>query len=213
MILENYKNEQRWKDFATNARESVQNLVPEDLGIDFAKSWLLTEKGGNNVVEFQTILSVDFIDESNVVSSVIEEGSFVSYNKVALPVQIVMTVVLDGTKTIQQKSLETLRELKNTTRLLQVITPFEAYPDMNLTALRYSRTTERGSTQTVVDLVLQEVRQTVVQVAKSNRMTKASSVKNASSVSKATTGKVEVKTVSSNDGLLKKAMGFIGMDA
>ena len=116
MIFDNYQ------DLLENARDYAQNLVPVDLGFDFGSRWALVAlTSGQNgqsasfrqVFKFQTIISLDFVDESNVVTSIIENGSFVSYNKVPLPAQIVMTVALDGMESEQQTTLDAIRAAKN----------------------------------------------------------------------------------------------------
>lgn len=207
-----------YKDQIANLADSAKELIPMDLNLEVTKSWLLTTGDGKNIVELQTILSADFTNESNVVASIIENGSFVSYNKVDLPVQIVLTVVLDGLRYQQQESIETLRKFKSSTDLLQVITPFETYENMNLTGLRYSRTVERGAMQTVIDLVLQEVRQVNVQVDTTQPMASASLVKNASVVKPANVGKVDAQTLAEKgknavSKALRKVNDFIGVDA
>ena len=214
MIFDDYQ------DIQNNARSYLESLVPVDFGIDFGRRWaLVTLTDGQNgqsasyreVFAFQTILSVDFVDESNVVTSIIEEGSFVSYNKVPLPAQIVMTVVLDGMESEQQSTIQALRQAKNSTDFFEVVTPFETYSNMNITGLRYSRTVDRGATRTIMDLVLQEIREVSV-ITRS--MSSPKQVKNASSVSAQNIGKVDAKTPSVDvSSLLRENVGFIGGDA
>lgn len=214
MIFDDYQ------DIQKNAQDYLASLVPVDFGIDFGRRWALVSltSGGNGqsasyrqVFAFQTILSVDFVDESNVVTSIIEEGSFVSYNKVPLPAQIVMTVVLDGMESEQQSTIQALRQAKNSTDFFEVVTPFETYSNMNITGLRYSRTVDRGATRTIMDLVLQEIREVSV-ITRS--MSSPKQVKNASSVSSQNIGKVDAKTPSVDvSSLLRENVGFIGGDA
>lgn len=196
MIFDNYQ------DLLENARDYAQNLVPVDLGFDFGSRWALVAlTDGQNghsasfrqVFKFQTIISLDFVDESNVVTSIIENGSFVSYNKVPLPAQIVMTVALDGMESEQQTTLDAIRTAKNSTDIFSVVTPFETYDNMNITGLRYSRTAEKGATRTFLDITLQEIRQVHVQTSS---MGSAKQVKNAGSVRAENIGKVNAKTPS-----------------
>lgn len=190
MIFQNYQ------DQLANAAQSLQSLVPLDLGYEYNNGWAILTSDNKNLVPLQTILAAEFTDDSNVATSIIEKGSFISYNKVPLPVQIVLTVVLDGMQSEQQQSIETLRKIKNSTDLVSVITPFETYSDMNITGLRYSRTVDRGASRSVIDLVLQEIRQVEVQTA---RMSKPSQVKNATATTKQNVGKVAAPTLSTVD--------------
>lgn len=205
---------QDYQDVLNNTKDYLASLIPVDLGLDFGRRWALVTlaQDGDKVAErrafeFQTILSVDFVDESNVVTSIIEEGSFVSYNKVPLPAQIVMTVVLPGTESQQQTIIQSLRNAKNSTDRFLVVTPFECYANMNITALRYSRTVDRGATRTVMDLVLQEIREVSV-ITRS--MSSAKQVKNASSVVEEAVGKVVSKVPSVDVGaVLRENVGTV----
>ena len=208
---------QDYQDIQKNARDYLQSLVPVDFGLDFGRRWALValtsgKKGESasfrQAFEFQTILSLQITDESNVVTSIIENGSFVSYNKVALPAQIVMTVVLDGMESEQQTMIQALRLAKNSTDVFLVVTPFETYANMNITGLRYSRTVDRGATRTIMDLILQEIREVSVVT---EQMSEPKQVKNATSVKEKMVGKIESKIPSIDVGsVLRENVGTVG---
>nr|DAH90087.1 MAG TPA: hypothetical protein [Caudoviricetes sp.] len=181
----------QYQDRIANVADSLDNLIPVDLGIDLVSQWAIVDQSMKQIVPIQTILRMDIADESNVVTSIIENGSFVSYNKVPLPSQIQMTVILDGLQNEQQTSLETLKKFRQGTDNVQIITPYETYVNMNLTAVRISRTAERGASRTFVDLTFEEIREVSVQTA---RFSNESQVKNASSVSQQNVGKVAATT-------------------
>ena len=191
--------------------DSLTQALPIDLRLNFGRRWALIDDSQNVAFDFQTILSMEFADDSNVVTSIIENGSFVSYNKTELPTRISMTVVLNGTESVQQTTLTSLRAAKNSTDVFSVVTPFETYDNMNITALRYSRTVDRGATRTILDIVLQEIREVSVITQK---MTQASQVKNATAVKTEKIGKIETKTPKINvSEIISKNTGSIIGDA
>ena len=208
---------QDYQDILNNAQDYLQSLVPVDFGLDFGRRWALvaltsgengTSASFRQAFEFQTILSLQITDESNVVTSIIENGSFVSYNKVALPAQIVMTVVLDGMESEQQTMIQALRLAKNSTDVFLVVTPFETYANMNITGLRYSRTVDRGATRTIMDLILQEIREVSVVT---EQMSEPKQVKNATSVKEKIIGKIESKIPTVDVGsVLRENVGTVG---
>ena len=202
---------QDYQDIINNVEDSLKNALPIDLGLNFGRRWALIDDSQNVAFDFQTILSMEFADDSNVVSSIIENGSFVSYNKTDLPARISMTVVLNGMESVQQTTLTALRSAKNSTDVFSVVTPFETYVNMNITALRYSRTVDRGATRTILDIVLQEIREVSVITQK---MSQASQVKNATSVITENIGKIDVKIPKvSVSKILSENVGSIVGDA
>lgn len=205
---------QDYEQLGQNVLQSLKDMVPIDLGIDFTKAWSIIDpmaQGSKPIVSFQTILSVEIVDDSNVANTVIEDGSFVSYNKVERPSQIQISLILEGLQDQQQKDLETLRSFKASTVNVTVVTPFESYPNMNITGIRVNRTSDQGASQTFVDIILQEIREVTVQTA---RMTRSSQTKNVSAVSNQKNGKVSATTLTSTEktgvqGILKNVgIGF-----
>lgn len=148
--------------------------------------WGLISENMEDIVPFQTIVSLQISDQSKVVTTIIENGSFASYNKTDLPSEIKLTAILAGDVPEQQSSLAILRTYKKITDIVGVLTPFEYYDHMNLTGIVVSRTVENGATQTFVDLTLEEIREVNV---RTESMSRASQTKNATAVKKTDTGK------------------------
>ena len=149
--------------------------------------WSLLVDGLTRVCEFSSIVGLSIAVDSKVVNAPIEKGSFTSYNKVVSPDAVTMTALLAGGEREQESALIRLRELKNSTELLRLVTPFESFENLNIVTVKWERTTEIGSTRTMVEITMQEVKQVEVIT---ERMSKPSQCKNASSVSGVKTGRV-----------------------
>lgn len=177
--------------------------------------WAVTDAAFSPLVEFATILGVYFRDESKAVTAIIEQGSFVAYNKVDNPSEIEIDAMLSGDAAAQQQALDTLKKARQSTSLLYVSTPFETYRDMTLVAVQYERTRERGAAQTFVSLRFQEVRQVAVVTS---RMQSAAQVKNATSVSRQNVGKSQGRPCSDTqkaniEAMMAIAYGRAGEEA
>ena len=84
-------------------------------------------------------LSADIRNESKVVSAPVEEGSFATYNKVATPLEVNVTLGIQGDDSTLQDALDTLTTLQAGTQLVSLVTPNAEYPDLNLEGFNYSR--------------------------------------------------------------------------
>ena len=118
--------------------------------------WLLADENGLPVVAFTSFLSADIRNESKVVSAPVEEGS---YNKVATPLEVNVTLGIQGDDSTLQDALDTLTTLQAGTQLVSLVTPNAEYPDLNLEGFNYSRKRENGLGVLFVELSLLEVKQ------------------------------------------------------
>ncbi len=125
--------------------------------------WLLADENGLPVVAFTSFLSADIRNESKVVSAPVEEGSFATYNKVATPLEVNVTLGIQGDDSTLQDALDTLTTLQAGTQLVSLVTPNAEYPDLNLEGFNYSRKRENGLGVLFVELSLVEVKQVAAQ--------------------------------------------------
>lgn len=131
----------------------VDKLTP-DLG-----EWTLTDSDGNNVVEFTSFISLDAKIEHNVVSSAIEEGSFATYNKVAKPLQIRITLAVEGNDDEIGTAIDKLYNLSNSTKLLSISSPDVEYNNLNIESVSYIRKTDDGLGVIFFEIKLVEVQE------------------------------------------------------
>lgn len=135
------------------------NLLPQRaLG-----QWSLNKASGERVVEFTSFISMDLRDEYNVVTGPVEEGSFASYNKVAAPLEIDVSLGVEGDDATLSMALDALNKLTGSTEIVSLVTPEIEYCDMNLRSVSYRRRREDGLGVLWLDLKLIEVRQVETQ--------------------------------------------------
>jgi len=172
---------------------------------DEVQSWTLLTEDGADVLEFDSMLSVEVSSENQVAYEPVEKGSFASYNKASTPTQLRVSLARSGTGYDQQAMLNTLDSLCAGTDLVTLVTPAQEYAGYNLEAYSCSRTDSGGAQLLVVDLSLVEIRQVETQAYASVSI-KPAQAKNKSDASTANTGKTQAKK-EKYDGALATILG------
>ena len=121
--------------------------------------WAIAKEDGTDALTISSFLSCDIRNDSQVVSGNVEEGSFAAYNKVFQPVEISVSVGIQGTDSELQEALNKIDSLKNGLELVSIVTPNSEYKNMNCVSYSYSRKRENGLGALWVDLEFQEIRQ------------------------------------------------------
>lgn len=168
--------------------------------------WLLADENGNSLVEFQSFISCEISDEGEVLKMPTEKGGFAAYNKVAESMKIRVNLALQGDDADIQKSLTTLKTLKDGTQTFSLVTPTVEYRNYTLESLSYARKREDGLKVCYVELTLIEVREVEAQytdTAKKKTLTKKK-VKKADCASNQATGKTEPTTKRVRKSTLKE---------
>lgn len=127
--------------------------------------WSLNNASGEAVVRFTSFLSLDLRNESLVVSGPVEEGGFATYNKVETPLEVDVSLGIEGDDATLQTVLDTLDKLQAGTELLSLVTPNAEYQDLNLEGFNYRRRREDGLGVLWVDLSLVGVKQVKAEYA------------------------------------------------
>ncbi|MFY1903851.1 hypothetical protein ACOTBZ_29600 [Achromobacter xylosoxidans] len=122
--------------------------------------WGLYDQDGQQVLLFDTFLGIRFRNGSRISSFPVEQGSFSSFNKVDTPFDAMLRFALSGDTASRGALLNTLETLKGSVDLFSVVTPEIVYPSANVVAYAYERNTRSGPGQLIVDLYVEEVRQT-----------------------------------------------------
>lgn len=149
--------------------------------------WMLLNESGTQAVQFTSMLAFSVTDAGDVVSDPIEKGSFTNYNKVDSPLDISVTLAIQGDGSVQDEALSTLRGLKNGTDLVSLQTPEAFYESLNIESLSYARSGETGPL--VVEIQLVEIRQVETNVTTTDYTPEK--VKNPTSASTTDTGKAQ----------------------
>lgn len=137
--------------------EALTKDAPELKGSSGTPAWGIF-KGGTLVLEPDSIVAVDYQREFRIADYPIEEGGFESYNKVATPYDIRVTVTKGGKLAERQQFLDTIDGLLQSLELYTIVTPDRSYPGGNIARADYSRKAANGAGMLTVDLHVQEVR-------------------------------------------------------
>lgn len=124
--------------------------------------WGLYDQDGQQVLLFDTFLGIRFRNGSRISSFPVEQGSFSSFNKVDTPFDAMLRFAHSGDMASRGDMLTKLEALKGSVDLFSVVTPEMVYPSANIVAYSYGRSSHTGPSQVIVELYVEEVRQTAV---------------------------------------------------
>ena len=122
--------------------------------------WTVYDSETGDSVNFTAFLGAEVSNESKVITSPVEQGSFVAYNKVHSPAELTVTGAVKGEPADLTQAMELLDEMCNGTRLYNIVTPDRVYRDYNLYKLSYRRSVDDGTDLIVFDASFMEIRQT-----------------------------------------------------
>lgn len=151
--------------------------------------------------------SVEYSKETRISDFPIEGGGFASYNKVEMPGNPVVTLVMGGSEGARSAFLAAIEGACKSTELYSVVTPEKTYPKHSIERYSYQRRSDRGATLLMVELVLKEVRQVSATYTKAAPEPKQPAAKPALDL-----GKIQAKLpdVSTAKALVDKVPGLLG---
>lgn len=149
------RNPNSQPDFSEGSSSS-----PEATDANASPQWGIF-KGSAPAIEPTSFVNVIYTKEFRIGDYPVEQGGFQSFNKVARPFDIKITVTKEGTVSERATFLETADTLIKALTLLTVITPEATYPSANLVHVDYDRSVRAGVTLLTVQLFFEEVRVTV----------------------------------------------------
>jgi hypothetical protein len=120
--------------------------------------WGVFDSSGNKICEYDTVTAMTFKGSAKVTNAPVQDGSFVSYNKVVDPFVTTIRLTKGGSSSDVGTFIKALEAAKDTTDLYSVYTPQKNYTGVNIVDVSYSRTAASGKSMVSVDLVLQEIR-------------------------------------------------------
>jgi hypothetical protein len=95
----------------------------------------------------------------------VERDSFATYNKVVLPAEPTVTLVLGGSATDRTTFLNQIETARKSTDLYSVVTPEVTYLNYAIERYNLVRRADRGATLLSVEITLMEVREVSAQFA------------------------------------------------
>lgn len=154
----------------------------------FASRWGLFTQGGSSAFSFlpdvpslgglasiagaalrllgaggQSVLEVDYRNDTRIATAPQEQGAFLSYNKVATPFNGRVTYAVGGMEAQRSAFLQAAQDLQNGSRaleLLNLVMPEYTYFNVNVVHVDFRREARRGISLIVVDVWVEEVRLT-----------------------------------------------------
>lgn len=142
----------------------TSEIVNEALGVLTdalfgATKWGLYDENSQPVIVFDTFLGLRFRNSARISTFPVEMGTFSSFNKVDSPYDCIIRVAHSGDMTTRNAMLAKLESIKSSVDLYSVVTPEIVYPEANVVAYQYERNGQTGSSQLIVDIYVEQVRQ------------------------------------------------------
>lgn len=133
----------------------VAEFLPPDL---FGPEWSITDQSGSWVLTPDSFVNFEYRNERKIPIYPIEEGSFQSYNKIAMPFDIRIVVSCNGNgKMTKQSFLSAIDGMLDSLDLFDISTPNQIYNDCNLIHVDYRRESRQGVSLILAQLWFQQV--------------------------------------------------------
>lgn len=134
--------------------------VVSALGIFGSPGWDV-QLNGVSVLDFDSVVSFSFKQDSPVSDYPVEDGGFQSYDKVQLPAEIRLSVAAGGSVARRASFLQSINDEFNTVDLYDIVTPEEVYASFNFTRREVrTRESDRGVGLIIVELTFTQIRVT-----------------------------------------------------
>lgn len=121
--------------------------------------WGIFSTDGANVLEADSVVSVEHSAEFRISDYPVEGGAFESYDKVATPFGIRIALTKGGTVEERGQFLIAAQTLLESLTAYDVVTPERVYLNVNVTRIGRTANSTNGAGMATVELVLQEIRQ------------------------------------------------------
>lgn len=119
--------------------------------------WTISDKDGNPIISFKSLLKAEYASNGTVVSEPIEQNSFASYNKTTEPREYHFELALQLPNNNFSAALAKLEEFKKGVDLFSFVTPFTTFTDLSLEG--YSTVFESVTSLMIVSLDCKEIKQ------------------------------------------------------
>lgn len=135
-------------------------LTKDAPGLDTnsAARWGIFSNKGALALKPDSITAMEYRREFRVADYPIEQGGFESYNKVATPYDIRVTMTKGGKLSERKDFLDQIDAIVATLDLFTIVTPERSYPNVNIVRADYRRNATQGATLLTVELQAIEIR-------------------------------------------------------
>lgn len=115
---------------------------------------------GAQAFPYNSVIDFSYKQDNPTSDYPVEEGSFLSYDKVQTPFDVKVRVSSGGSEFERQALLQAVQTAANDLNLYDVVTPEQTYPDCNITHVDFNRTNVNGVGVIVMDIWFTQIRQT-----------------------------------------------------
>lgn len=126
----------------------------------FAKSKWGIYLNGVAIAAADSIVSIEYVQDSKVSDYPVEAGGFQTYNKVATPYDARIQMTKGGNEGDRRAFLAAIEAAAASLNLYDIVTPERTYTSANIQKFDYKRTATNGAGMLTVELWLIEVRVT-----------------------------------------------------
>ena len=139
--------------------EVVAVLTSDLLDSAVPDQWGIFDDSGSSVVQFDSFVSFEGTKDYTISNFPIEGGDFRAYNKVEKPGDYRVSLSCGGSVSDRSNFLSDIAVLCDSITTYSVVTPEVTYSSVNAMRFDYRRTATQGAGLVVVDISLQEIRQ------------------------------------------------------
>lgn len=134
---------------AADAIEVLRRLGPPKWGIF---------TGNVQVIVPDSVVSVEYRQDTRIADHPLEDGDFETYNKVGTPWEARVRMTKGGTDTDRAAFLKTAEGLVGSFDLYDVVTPERTYKNANVQRIDYTRSASNGMGLISIDFFIIEIR-------------------------------------------------------
>ncbi len=116
--------------------------------------------GGRQAFEYNSVVDFDYKQDWPISDYPVEEGAFLSYNKVQLPWDVRLRVTSGGSESERQNLINAVEAAANTLNRYELVTPEKVYPSACITHCDYKRTNLNGAGLILMDIWFLQIRVT-----------------------------------------------------
>lgn len=127
--------------------------------------WAIHDDSGAVAVEFDSFLSLEYLNRNHVSDYPVEQGQFQTYNKVATPFDAIVSIAKGGSVQDRQTFWESVERVMASMKLYTLVTPELTYGNLTAEQHRYERRVRNGAHLAVAHIRFKEVRNLTYKVS------------------------------------------------
>lgn len=142
--------------FTTAISRKISNLELPFI----SDGWKIKDaKTNQNIAVFDSFLGYSYLGENKTVEKPVENGSFASYNKIAMPYQVNVMLAKMGYPFELRELITELENYKNSTNLVNIILPYKSYINVSLNKLSHGIKEGGAVSMLICELGFSEIRE------------------------------------------------------